>query len=132
MIKTAENSNQSFIGVVDDDKSVRESIRRLLATAGFKAKAFASAEDLLTSGALEQITCLILDVRMPGLGGIGLQQKLAGTHWRIPIIFITAHADEQARFITMQAGAVDFLYKPFSEDLLLRAVEAALENNQRQ
>jgi len=130
MIKTVEKSDHALIGVVDDDKSVRESIRRLLTTAGFRATAFASAEDLLASSDLEQVACLILDVRMPGLGGIGLQQKLAGTHWRIPIIFITAHADEQARFITMQAGAVDFLYKPFSEELLLRAVEAALGNRQ--
>ena len=131
MIKTATNSEHPLIGVVDDDKSVRESIRRLLTTAGFRATGFASAEDLLASGNLEQVGCLILDVRMPGMGGIGLQQKLADTHWRIPIIFITAHADAQARFITMQAGAVDFLYKPFSEELLLRAVQAALGNRPR-
>ena len=128
MISAVEKPEHPLIGVVDDDKSVRESIRRLLATAGFRARAFASAEDLLISSDLEQIACLILDVRMPGLGGIGLQQKLAASHWRIPLIFITAHADEQARFITMQAGAVDFLYKPFSEELLLRAVNAALAN----
>jgi len=128
MIKTAENPEHPLIGVVDDDRSVRESIRRLLTTAGFRTSTFSSAEDLLASSELDRVGCLILDVRMPGMGGIGLQQKLAGSHWRIPIIFITAHADEQARFITMQAGAVDFLYKPFSEELLLHAVEAALGN----
>jgi FixJ family two-component response regulator len=130
MTTSAQKSEHPLIGVVDDDRSVRESIRRLLTTAGFRATAFASAEDLLASGDLEQVGCLILDVRMPGLGGIGLQQKLAGSNWKIPIIFVTAHADEQARFITLQAGAVDFLYKPFSEELLMRAVEAALANRQ--
>jgi FixJ family two-component response regulator len=132
MINTLENTGHPLIGVVDDDKSVRQSIRRLLTTVGFEVAAFASGEDFLASGNLGKIACLILDVRMPGLGGIELQKKLAETHWRIPIIFITAHADEQARFITMQAGAVDFLYKPFSEDLLLRAVEAALGNRKSQ
>jgi FixJ family two-component response regulator len=132
MANAAQKSEHPLIGVVDDDKSVRESIRRLLTTAGFKATAFASAEDLLASSDLDQVGCLILDVRMPGMGGVALQQKLARTHWRIPVIFITAHADEQARFITMQAGAVDFLYKPFSEELLLRAIDAALANRQSQ
>jgi FixJ family two-component response regulator len=127
---SAEKRGCPLIAVVDDDRSVRESIRRLLTVAGLRATVFDCAEELLGSGDLDQVACLILDVRMPGMGGVGLQRKLAEGHWRIPIVFITAHADERARFVTMQAGAVDFLYKPFSEDVLLRAVEAALESRQ--
>ncbi|HEX8139568.1 MAG TPA: response regulator [Pyrinomonadaceae bacterium] len=115
------------VSVVDDDESVREAIRSLLRSVGLSADVFASAEDFLNSGHLHETACLILDVRMPGMGGLELQQQLASDNRRIPIIFITAHAsDEEARSRALRLGAIDFLFKPFSEDALLNDVYAAL------
>ena len=115
------------ISIVDDDESVREAIKSLLRSVGFGADVFASAEEFLNSDYQHNAACLILDVRMPGMGGLELQQRLASADCRIPIIFITAHAsDKEARARALQSGAVDFLYKPFSEEALLSDVYAAL------
>ena len=116
-----------LIYIVDDDKSVRKSLKRLMKSAGLKAKTLASAEDFLNSGYLDDPGCLILDVRMPGLSGLELQQQLIDVGSKIPIIFITAHEDERAYNEAMKAGAVAFLQKPFDDQALLGAIRLAFE-----
>lgn len=90
---------------------------------------FASAEEFLTSGRVPDTDCLILDVRMPGMNGLELQRHLAANHFGIPIIFITAHGDAESRQRALNNGAVDYLFKPFSEEALLNAIDAALKSN---
>ena len=119
-------SETALISIVDDDESIREAIQSLLRSVGFRAKTFASAEQFLQSGQIENTACLILDVRMPGMSGLELQRRLIATLWRIPIVFVTAHGDEEARSRALQEGAVEFLLKPFSEEALLTAIQAAL------
>jgi FixJ family two-component response regulator len=116
----------SSISVVDDDESLRESLEGLLKSMGYRASVFSSAEGFLTSQALVKTDCLILDVRMPGMSGPELQQKLKALGHRIPIIFITAHGDDDVIARVMADGAVDCLLKPFSEDSLLNAIGLAL------
>ncbi len=117
------------VSIVDDDESVREAIKSLIRSVGLGAETFASAEDFLNSDYRRGVSCLILDVRMPGMSGLELQQQLASADCPIPIIFVTAHAsDEEARARALQAGAVDFLLKPFSEEALLNDVYAALHS----
>ena len=116
------------VSIVDDDESVREAIRGLLRSLGVSADVFASAEEFLESDAAKNSACLILDVRMPGMSGLELQARLAAAGYKIPLIFITAHAsDREARARALQAGAVDVLYKPFKEEVLLKHVYAALK-----
>ena len=116
----------SLISIVDDDESVRESLEGLLKSVGFRVEAFALAGDFLNSKALHATDCLILDVRMPGMSGPELQRQLIASQHSIPIIFITAHGDEAVRARVLGDGAVDCLLKPFNEDVLLNAVNAAL------
>jgi FixJ family two-component response regulator len=120
-------SNLSLISVVDDDDSVRESLQCLIRSFGFAVEAFASAEELLNSYRLSYTRCLILDVRMPGMSGLELQRRLAAELREIPVIFITAHGDEAARSQALKDGAVDYLLKPFREEVLLEAIQAALK-----
>jgi two-component system response regulator FixJ len=116
------------VSIVDDDESVREAIKSLLRSVGLGADVFASAEEFLKSDRLSNTACLILDVRMPGMTGLELQELLAARQQNIPIIFITAHvSDLEARNRALQAGAVDFLAKPFSEETLLKDVYAVTE-----
>jgi FixJ family two-component response regulator len=114
-----------LISVVDDDESVRESLPDLLRELGFAAQAFSSAEEFLASKFIGQTRCLVLDISMPGMTGPDLQQELARRRQEIPIIFITAHADESVRPRLLERGAVECLYKPFSETALLEALNAA-------
>jgi CheY-like chemotaxis protein len=114
------------ISIVDDDESVREALKSLLKSAGFKAEAFASAEEFLNSGHLPGTDCLILDVRMPGMSGVELQDFLTASDEGVPIVFISAHADEEARARALESGAIDFLQKPFSDEALLSAIDAAI------
>jgi FixJ family two-component response regulator len=114
-----------LISVVDDDESVRESLPDLLREFGFAAQAFSSAEEFLASDFLGQTQCLVLDIAMPGMTGPDLQQELARRRQEIPIIFITAHADETVRSRMLELGAVECLSKPFSETALLEALNAA-------
>jgi FixJ family two-component response regulator len=114
------------ISIVDDDASVRESLTSLFRSLGFQVEAYASAEAFLDSGHARATQCLLLDVRMPGMSGLELQQRLAAASIRAPIIFLTAHGDEDMRTHALRAGAVDVLPKPFSEKALLDAVHAAL------
>ena len=116
----------SLISIVDDDESVRESLEGLLRSAGFRVVAFALAADFLNSQALDATDCLILDVRMPGMSGPELQRKLIASQHSIPIVFLTAHGDEEVRERVLGDGAVDCLFKPFTEDALLLAVNTAL------
>jgi FixJ family two-component response regulator len=122
-------SKSTIISIVDDDESVRDAIRSLLKSIGFRVEVFASAEDFWHAGRLHHTACLILDMRMPGMSGLELQRRLAAAQWRIPIIFITAHDEEEARARALRAGAVAFLDKPFSDEVLLRAVESALQSS---
>jgi FixJ family two-component response regulator len=121
-------SNLPLISVVDDDTSVRESLQCLIRSFGFAVEAFASAEEFLKSDHLPNTRCLILDVRMPGMNGLELQRLLAASHRKIPVIFITAHGDEAARSHALKGGAVDYLFKPFREEVLLYAIHAALNS----
>jgi len=119
--------SSSLISIVDDDDSVRESLSGLIRSVGFRVMVFASAEEFLNSNHLSDTDCLILDVRMPGMNGLDLQRRLAASHMSIPVIFITAHGDEEARVRALNGGAVECLLKPFSEDALLKAIDKALK-----
>ena len=120
---------RSLVSVVDDDESVREALPDLLREFGFAARAFASAEEFLTSDCVGDTKCLILDVAMPGMTGPALQLELSRRQWLIPIVFITAQRDEGIRPRLLEAGAVECLFKPFSETALLEALGAALRTN---
>lgn len=118
-----------LISIVDDDDALRNSLDDLIRSIGFRTKGFPSAEAFLSSNLTHDTACLILDVRMPGMNGLDLQHHIVAANWRIPIIFITAHADDGARARALQAGAVAFLYKPFREEELLSAIDAALKHS---
>ncbi len=120
---------RSLVTVVDDDESVRESLPDLLREFGFAARAFASAEEFLASDCVGDTNCLILDIAMPGMSGPALQLELSRREWAIPIVFITAERDDSMRPRLLQAGAVDCLFKPFSETALLEALSAAFRTN---
>src|SRR5215217_9565074 len=122
-------SDRSLVSVVDDDESVRESLPDLLREFGFAAEAFSSAEEFLASDCLGRTRCLVLDVTMPGMSGPDLQQELTRRRQEIPIVFITAHRDEGVRPRLLERGAVECLYKPFSEPDLLDALNTALQVN---
>ena len=115
-----------LVVVVDDDQSVRESLPDLLRELGFSVEAFASAEEFLQADCLGRTGCLILDVAMPGMSGPDLQRELGRRRQKIPIVFITAHQDPGVRPRLLQAGAVECLFKPFSETALLDALHTAL------
>src|ERR1700727_952538 len=117
-----------LVAVVDDDALLRDALRRLLKASGLGAVSFESAEDLLNSGRLPEIACLIADIRMPGISGLELQAKLKAEQCPIPIIFITAHGDTKMRIQAMCDGAVEFLTKPFDNTVLLELVHAALRD----
>lgn len=120
---------RSLISVVDDDESVRESLPDLLRECGFTAEAFASAAEFLASDQVERTNCLILDVAMPDMTGPELMAELLRRGRRIPVVFITAHGDQALRPQLLDQGAVECLFKPFSEPALLEAVNAALVKN---
>jgi len=117
-----------MVAIVDDDDLMRSALQGLFKSAGLSAKAFASAEEFLTSGQQNQVGCLVADIRMPGISGLELQAKLNADHCRIPTIFITAHGDEKMRMQALRAGAVEFMAKPFDDEALLDSVRAALES----
>jgi FixJ family two-component response regulator len=117
---------RSLVSVVDDDESVRESLPDLVREFGFAAEAFSSAEAFLASDVVSETSCLILDVAMPGMSGPELQQELIRRRRDIPIVFITAGGDESVRPLVIAQGAVECLFKPFSETALLEALNAAL------
>ena len=117
------------ISIVDDDDSVRTALKSLIDSVGFRAEVFCSGEEFLKSPYLSRTDCLIADVRMPGMSGLELQERLhaAGSH--VPIVFISAHDDKEARARGLRGGAIAFLQKPFSEDSLLGAITAGLDKS---
>jgi FixJ family two-component response regulator len=116
-----------LIAIVDDDKSVQNALRDLIESEGLSAVCFGSAEEFLESGDRHKAACLIADIRMPGMSGLELQARLNAEHYRIPIIFITAHGDARMRIQAMCDGAVEFLTKPFDNKVLLHTVRAAVD-----
>jgi FixJ family two-component response regulator len=124
----AIEAKTKLVAIVDDDDSVRSALHGLLKAVGLPALVFASAEEFMTSGQHRQASCLIADIRMPGMSGLELQAKLNAESCRIPIIFITAHGDAKMRMQALRAGAVEFLAKPFDDEALLESVRAALES----
>ena len=123
--------NTPIVSIVDDDESLRRSLRNLLGSVGFRVETFESAEAFLQSIHQEQTGCLVLDLRMPGMNGFDLLTHLSGTGSRIPTIILTAHGDDETRQRSMQAGAVAFLSKPFNGNALLEAVRTALDQGRR-
>ena len=115
-----------LISIVDDDDSLRRSLGNLLRSLGFRVQEFASAQAFIGSQNARETACLILDVRMPGMNGLDLQRHIAASGWRVPIVFITSHADDDARTRALAVGAVGFLSKPFREQEILDAINAAL------
>jgi FixJ family two-component response regulator len=118
--------DEPLIAIVDDDESVREAALSLFASMGLSAIAFACAEEFLNSGCVGRASCLVLDVQMPGMGGLRLQSHLSAAGRQIPILFITAYQDEAVRKTACEAGALMFLHKPFSEADLLDGLRSAL------
>ena len=114
------------VAIVDDDELIRESLGGLMKAAGFPAVTFASGEEFLNSGEQENTACLIVDIRMQGMSGLELQSKLSKDDRRIPIIFITAHSDENTRMQALRAGAVKFLTKPVDKGVVIDSVRTAL------
>lgn len=120
-------SERPLLSVVDDDESVRESLPDLLGEFGFASRAFSSAEEFLLSDCIEQTRCLILDIAMPGMTGLDLQQELRRRGQQIPIIFITAQKDQAIREQAFKQGAFNLLYKPFSDTALFDALNAVVQ-----
>jgi FixJ family two-component response regulator len=119
------------ISIVDDDWSLVEATVSLIESLGYVAEGFRSPEDFLKSGHLLKTDCLILDIRMPSMGGFELQRTLAARNYQIPIIFATSFDSKDARIQAAQAGAVEFLCKPFSQESLFRAVRSALGSQRK-
>jgi FixJ family two-component response regulator len=115
-----------LIAIVDDDDSLRNSLENLIRSFGFRAQGFSSAEEFLSWPAARDTACLILDVRMPGMNGLDLQRQMIANGWRVPIVFITSHADDHAEARALENGAVAFLYKPCRDEELLSAIETSL------
>ena len=116
-----------LVSIVDDDKAVRDALGNLLESVGLQVEAFASAEEFVNLSSVSHRSCLILDVQLPRMSGLELQQRLSNKSDSVPIIFITAHANEELRNRALQEGAVSFLYKPFSSEDLLSAVHSTLK-----
>jgi len=127
LVLMAIQGKTKIVAIVDDDESVRRALQGLMKEVGLPSLAFASAEEFLNSGQQHETACLITDIRMPGMSGLDLQARLNSERCRIPTIFITAHGDTNMRMQAMRAGAVEFLAKPFNDDVLLEHVRAALE-----
>jgi FixJ family two-component response regulator len=117
---------RSLVSVVDDDESVRESLPDLLREFGFTALAFSSADEFLASDSVSRTRCLVLDIAMPGMSGLDLQKELKSRGYKIPVIFITGQNDESIRMRCLEQGAVDVLFKPFSDIALRDALSKAM------
>ena len=118
-----------LISIVDDDDFFRNSLDNLIRSVGFRVEGFSSALAFLNSDQVRDTACLILDVRMPGMSGLELQRQIAAANWRIPIIFVTSYADSDEQAQALEAGAVDYLYKPFREEDLINAIDVALKHS---
>jgi FixJ family two-component response regulator len=123
----ATQAKEKLVAIVDDDESVRIALAGLMKAVGLPANTYASAKEFLDSGQQHHASCLIADIRMPGMSGLELQARLNAERCWIPTIFITAHGDQEMRMQALRLGAVEFLSKPFSDDALLESIRAALE-----
>ncbi len=128
-LKDRSGNGRPLLSVVDDDESIRESLPDLIKEFGFAARAFSSADEFLSSGAVAETSCLILDIAMPGMSGPELYEELKRRGEKIPVIFITGQKDERVRVRAFEQGAAGFLLKPFSEAALLAAVKTALQTS---
>jgi|SRR5580658_1873150 FixJ family two-component response regulator len=126
-LKDRRGNEHPLLSVVDDDESIRESLPELIKEFGFAVRVFSSAQEFLSSGAIDETSCLILDIAMPGMTGPELYQELQRRGENIPVIFITAQKDETIRARAFAQGAAGFLIKPFSDAALLAAIKAALQ-----
>jgi len=126
-LKDGSGNERPLLSVVDDDESMRESLPDLIKEFGFAARAFSSAEEFLSSGSVDETSCLILDIAMPGMSGPELHQELKRRGEEIPVIFITGQKDETIRARVFEQGAAGFLLKPFSDVALLAAIKSALQ-----
>ncbi len=122
-----DKGSNARIVVVDDDSLVREAVKDCLESRGYTVEGFGSAEDFLDSDSRENSSCLILDLKLPGINGLELQERLSQTNYRAPIIFVTAHGTDNYRNRALTRGALGFLSKPFRPEDLLTVVEAALQ-----
>ncbi len=118
-----------LISIVDDDDFFRNSLDNLIRSVGFRVEGFSSAVAFLNSDQVRDTACLILDVRMPGMSGLELQRQIAAANWRIPIIFVTSYADGDEQAQALEAGAVNYLCKPFREEDLINAIDVALKHS---
>jgi FixJ family two-component response regulator len=125
-LASVTKSSSQLVAIVDDDRSVQSALKDLMESAGLEARCFGSAEEFLEPDQRNQTGCLVADIRMPGMSGLELQAKLKAEGSRIPIIFITAHGDAKMKMQAMKAGAVEFLSKPFDDEVLLQKVRHAL------
>ena len=123
----AIQGNSRFVAIVDDDEAMLDALKGLLKEVRLPARAFASAEEFLDSAEQQHTGCLIADIRMPGMSGLDLQARLKADNIDIPVIFITAHGDEHMRMQALRSGAVQFLAKPFDDEVLIESVRAALD-----
>jgi FixJ family two-component response regulator len=128
-LKDRSGDKRLLLSVVDDDESMRESLPDLIKEFGFAARAFSSAEEFLSSGSVDESSCLILDIAMPGMSGPELYEELKHRGEKIPVIFITGQRDEAVRARALEQGAAGFLIKPFSDAALLAAIKTALQAN---
>lgn len=126
-IKDGGGNGRPLLSVVDDDESMRESLPDLIKEFGYAARAFPSAEEFISSGTVDESSCLILDIAMPGMNGPQLYEELKRRGKTVPVIFITAQTDEAIRARAFEQGAVGFLIKPFSDEALLAAIKVALK-----
>ena len=118
-----------LISIVDDDDFFRNSLDNLIRSVGFRVEGFSSALAFLNSDQVRDTACLILDVRMPGMSGLEPQRQIAAANWRIPIIFVTSYADGDEQAQALEAGAVNYLCKPFREEDLINAIDVALKHS---
>jgi FixJ family two-component response regulator len=123
----ADNQQPRIVAIVDDDARVRESLKHLLYSAGIETRLFRSAEEALQTGELGSVCCLITDIRMPGIDGCELQRRVAATLPALPVIFVTAHPDDELRGHALTQGAFAFLYKPVDGEEFLSTVDAAVK-----
>jgi len=122
-----KSQDKQLIAIVDDDESVQSALQDLIEADGLSARCFGSAEEFLDSGLQRKVACLITDIRMPGMSGLELQARLKADGIKTPIIFITAHGDERVRIQAMREGGVEFLMKPFDDQVLLNRVRTAVD-----
>ena len=121
-----ESTESPLVAIVDDDELFRRSVARLVRSAGFRVETFGSAEDFLESGHLDRIACVILDMMLPGMNGVGLQRRLITTPRPMPIVFVSAHENAVTRANALRAGAIAFLKKPFDDSALLDALDRSM------